>query len=245
MTTSAHASVAKPKRSRPSITRTSADSSTSAATTTSTTWFSNWSKVRHWPRVLSAEAPSLAPGPPPSALRSRTPLTRHTVRESSTRDLKPSNIMITPSGTKLLDFGLAKHTVAAPAQPLSMLVTASMTGTAPGIIIGTLQYMAPEQLQGAPVDARTDIFALGSILYEMVTGHRAFEATTQARVIAKILETDVPPVSTLTANAPSVLDHVVQTCLAEEAGDRWQSAHDIKLQLQRIQAQGSLTALAP
>jgi Tol biopolymer transport system component len=161
------------------------------------------------------------------------------------RDLKPSNTMITPSGIKLLDFGLAKHTVAASGQPLPTLATASMSSTAPGIIIGTLQYMAPEQLQGAPVDARTDIFAFGSILYEMATGHRAFEATTQASLIARILETDVPPVSAVTAIAPQAFDHVVQCCLAKEPGDRWQTAHDVKLQLQWIQAHGSGAGLAP
>ena len=116
------------------------------------------------------------------------------------RDLKPANIMLTAAGTKLLDFGLAKHTVGAAGQALSMLATAPGTGTAQGTIIGTLQYMAPEQVQGAPADARTDIFALGSILYEMATGRRAFEAKTQASLIAKILEADVPAVSTL---APS------------------------------------------
>ena len=113
------------------------------------------------------------------------------------RDLKPGNIMLTAAGTKLLDFGLAKHTVGAAGQALSMLATAPGTGTAQGTIIGTLQYMAPEQVQGAPADARTDIFALGTILYEMATGRRAFEAKTQASLIAKILETDVPAVSTL------------------------------------------------
>ena len=151
--------------------------------------------------------------------------------------------MLTASGTKLLDFGLAKHTVGAAGQALSMLATAPGTGTAQGTIIGTLQYMAPEQVQGAPADARTDIFALGSILHEMATGRRAFEATTQASLIAKILETDVPPVSTLAPLAPPVFDHVVQGCLAKEPADRWQTAHDVKLQLQWIQAQGARTGL--
>ena len=112
--------------------------------------------------------------------------------------------MLTAAGTKLLDFGLAKHTVGAAGQALSMLATAPGTGTAQGTIIGTLQYMAPEQVQGAPADARTDIFALGTILYEMATGRRAFEAKTQASLIAKILETDVPAVSTLAPLAPPV-----------------------------------------
>ena len=155
------------------------------------------------------------------------------------RDLKPANIMLTTTGTKLLDFGLAKHTVGATGQALSMLATAPGTGTAQGTIIGTLQYMAPEQVQGAAADARTDIFAFGTILYEMATGRRAFEAKTQASLIAKILETDVPAVSTLTLVAPPVFDHVVQACLAKEPADRWQTAHDVKLELQWIQAQAA------
>jgi serine/threonine protein kinase len=160
------------------------------------------------------------------------------------RDLKPGNIMLTVAGTKLLDFGLAKHTVGAAGQALSMLATAPGTGTAQGTIIGTLQYMAPEQVQGGLADARTDIFALGAILYEMTTGRRAFEAKTQASLIAKILETDPPAVSALAAVSPPVFDHVVQRCLAKEPQDRWQTAHEAKLELQWIQAQGSRTELA-
>jgi Tol biopolymer transport system component len=152
--------------------------------------------------------------------------------------------MVTPTGIKLLDFGLAKQAAGASGEPLSSLATASRAVTAQGAIIGTLQYMAPEQLQGAPADARTDIFAFGCILYEMATGHRAFEAPTQASVIARILETDVPPVSALAASAPAAFDHVVQACLAKEPVDRWQTAHDVKLQLQWIQAQGAQTQVA-
>jgi eukaryotic-like serine/threonine-protein kinase len=155
------------------------------------------------------------------------------------RDLKPANIMLTPAGTKLLDFGLAKHTTGAAGQALSMLATAPGTGTAQGTIIGTLQYMAPEQVQGLSADARTDIFAFGSILYEMATGRRAFEATTQASLIAKILETNVPAVSTLAPVAPPVFDHVVQGCLAKEPADRWQTAHDVRMQLDWVLQRGS------
>jgi hypothetical protein len=161
------------------------------------------------------------------------------------RDLKPGNVMLTASGTKLLDFGLAKHTVGSAGQALSALATTPGTGTAQGTLIGTLPYMAPEQVQGLPADARTDIFALGTLLYEMATGRRVFEAATQASLIAKILETDVPAVSTLTLLAPPIFDHVVQGCLAKEPSDRWHTAHDVKLQLQWIQAQGSHAAAAP
>jgi Tol biopolymer transport system component len=161
------------------------------------------------------------------------------------RDLKPGNVMLTAAGTKLLDFGLAKQTVGPAGQALSMLATAPGTGTAQGTIIGTLQYMAPEQVQGAPADARTDIFALGAMLHEMLTGRRAFEATTQASLIAKILEAEPPAVSTLTPLTPLVFDHVVQGCLAKAAAERWQTAHDVKMHLQWIQAQGSRAAPAP
>ena len=155
------------------------------------------------------------------------------------RDLKPGNVMLTSAGTKLLDFGLAKHDTGPAVQALSMLATAPGTATAQGTIIGTLQYMAPEQVQGQAADARTDIFALGTLLYEMATGRRAFEATTQASLIAKILETEPPAVSTFTPLTPPVFDHAVQGCFAKAPADRWQTAHDVKMQLEWIQAQGS------
>jgi eukaryotic-like serine/threonine-protein kinase len=154
------------------------------------------------------------------------------------RDLKPGNVMLTAAGTKLLDFGLAKHDTGPAVQALSMRATAPGTATAQGTIIGTLQYMAPEQVQGQPADARTDIFALGTLLHEMATGRRAFEATTQVSLIAKILETEPPVVSSLAPLAPPALDHVVQGCLAKAPADRWQTAHDVKLELQWILAQG-------
>jgi Tol biopolymer transport system component len=155
------------------------------------------------------------------------------------RDLKPGNVMLTPAGTKLLDFGLAKNLMGASEQALSQLATAPGTATAEGTILGTLPYMAPEQIQGLPADARTDLFALGTILHEMATGRRAFEATTQASLIGKILETEPPAVSSLAPFTPPALDHVVQGCLAKAPTDRWQAAHDVKMELQWIQAQGS------
>ena len=121
------------------------------------------------------------------------------------RDLKPGNIMLTKSGAKLLDFGLAKLTqpdAAVTAAPLSRLPTAKDAITAQGVILGTLQYMAPEQVEGKEVDARTDIFAFGVVVYEMATGKKAFEGKTSASVMAKILETDPPPMSSL---APMIL----------------------------------------
>jgi serine/threonine protein kinase/Tol biopolymer transport system component len=145
------------------------------------------------------------------------------------RDLKPGNIMLTKSGTKLLDFGLAKlKQEAAPANTsLSDITTAADPLTAQGTLLGTMQYMAPEQVEGKDVDARTDIFAFGAVVYEMATGKRAFEGKTQASLIAKILETDPPPISSLQPMTPSALDHVVRKCLAKEPENRWQTPKDL------------------
>src|SRR6202049_1880957 len=160
------------------------------------------------------------------------------------RDLKPGNIMLTKSGTKLLDFGLAKLTqeVAPAANPLSQLPTATHAITAQGTILGTLQYMAPEQLEGREVDARTDIFAFGVVVYEMATGKRAFEGKSQASVIAKILEIDPPPISSLQPMTPPALDRVVKRCLAKEPDDRWQTDRDMEIELKWIAEGGSQVA---
>jgi len=152
------------------------------------------------------------------------------------RDLKPSNIMLTKSGAKLLDFGLAKLRQGASAVgvPLSQLPTAKDPITAQGTIVGTLQYMAPEQVEGRETDARTDIFALGAVIYEMATGKKAFEGKSQASIIAKILETDPPPIRSLQPMTPAVLDRVVRTCLAKDPDNRLQSVQDVKLELEWI-----------
>jgi len=142
------------------------------------------------------------------------------------RDLKPGNIMLTKSGTKLLDFGLAKQEVAPTNVQLSQLPTANDPLTAQGTIVGTLQYMAPEQLEGKEADARTDIFAFGVVVYEMATGKKAFEGKSQASLIAK-LETDPPPISSLQPMTPPALDRVVKKCLAKEPEKRWQAASDV------------------
>jgi serine/threonine protein kinase len=149
------------------------------------------------------------------------------------RDLKPGNVMLTPGGAKLLDFGLAKQGGSGAAR-LSMLATQPGTGTAQGMIVGTLQYMAPEQIEGRQVDARTDVFALGAVLYEMLTGRKAFEAQTQASLIAKILASDPPALSTLVPVAPPALNRLVQRCLAKNPDDRWQNARDVLLELRWI-----------
>jgi Tol biopolymer transport system component/predicted Ser/Thr protein kinase len=156
------------------------------------------------------------------------------------RDLKPSNIMITKSGTKLLDFGLAKlRQGAAPAIPISELPTENDAITAQGTILGTLQYMAPEQLEAKEADSRTDIFAFGVVVYEMTTGKKAFAGKSQASLIAKILETDPPPMSSLQPMTPPALDRVVKKCLAKEPDQRWQTASDLCGEMKWIAEGGS------
>jgi eukaryotic-like serine/threonine-protein kinase len=161
------------------------------------------------------------------------------------RDLKPSNIVITKSGTKLLDFGLAKlRQGSKPDTPFSELPTVQDCETAEGTILGTLQYMAPEQVEARPVDARTDIFAFGAVVYEMTTGKKAFEGRSQASLIAKILEIDPAPISSLQPMTPPALDRLVKKCLAKEPEKRWQAASDVCDELKWI-AESSSSAPAP
>ncbi len=154
------------------------------------------------------------------------------------RDLKPGNVMLTKSGVKLLDFGLAK--AMAPAAPQTSLTSMPTRQglTQEGTILGTFQYMAPEQLEGKDADARTDIFALGAVLYEMATGKKAFSASSQASLITSIMSAEPPSVSSLQPTSPAAFDRVVKKCLAKDPEDRWQNARDLMSELQWI-AQGS------
>ena len=162
------------------------------------------------------------------------------------RDLKPANIMLTKDGAKLLDFGLARGcaasvSAAASAQSgmASFTATPTLTNaasplTGAGTILGTLNYMSPEQIEGKEADARSDIFALGTVLYEMATGKRAFEGKSHISVASAILETDPQPITKLQPTAPPALDEMIRACLAKDPEDRFASAHDLKLQLQCI-----------
>ena len=172
------------------------------------------------------------------------------------RDLKPANVMLTPTGPKLLDFGLAKTADTgrppsspsglspAPAAPTGLASPARPSVTAQGMIVGTLQYMAPEQIEGAAADARSDIFAFGSIFHEMVTGTKAFEGKNRALLIAAIATLELDPLSKAQPAAPPVLDHVAKRCLAKDPEERWQTAHDLTVQLRWI-ASGGVASSAP
>ena len=161
------------------------------------------------------------------------------------RDLKPSNIMLTKSGAKLMDFGLAKAASDGAAPALETL-TQSLNPSArtkpvtqQGTIVGTFQYMSPEQMEGKEADTRSDIFSLGAVLYEMATGRRAFEGKTTASVIAAILEREPPAISSVQPMSPPALDRTVKICLAKDPDERFQSAHDVRLQLEWVREAGS------
>ena len=163
------------------------------------------------------------------------------------RDLKPGNIMLTKSGAKLLDFGLAKPgrgAISAVSPHSATVQMESKPLTDAGSIVGTFQYMAPEQIESGEADARSDIFAFGATLYEMLTGRRAFEAQSRASLIAKILEHEPPPISSIQPMTPPSLDRVVRTCLAKDRDDRFQTAHDLMLELRWIRDERSSPNLA-
>ncbi len=159
------------------------------------------------------------------------------------RDLKPGNVMLTKSGTKLLDFGLAKASTESSPGAMTTSATQQLPLTEEGTIVGTYYYMSPEQLTGGSVDARSDIFALGSLLYEMVAGRRPFEGKTKTSVIASILDRDPTPLSEINHAAPPPLGRVVALCLAKDPDDRWQSAHDVGLELSALRDGSGVLAM--
>jgi hypothetical protein len=165
------------------------------------------------------------------------------------RDLKPANVMLTPGGAKVLDFGLAKwHGGASDAAISGVQATAHPTLTQVGTVAGTIQYMAPEQVEGKPADARSDIFALGAMVYEMTTGRKAFEGTSSAGVMAAILSSVPAPMATLQPVTPPVLERVVRKCLAKDPARRWQTAADLRDELAWIESDLTVRAapaLAP
>src|ERR1039457_7027603 len=166
------------------------------------------------------------------------------------RDLKPGNIMLTKGGAKLMDFGLAKSAAgglgssASSAPLLSAARTMSQASpvsplTTAGTMIGTIQYMSPEQIEGKEADARSDLFALGAVLYEMVTGARPFEGKSQISVASAILEKEPEPISAVQPLTPPAFEHIVTACLAKNPDDRFQTAHDVALQLKWIVPSGT------
>jgi len=166
------------------------------------------------------------------------------------RDLKPGNVMLTKAGAKLMDFGLAKPALAV-ATSSGMSLTAAVTRTSPaspitqaGTIVGTFQYMAPEQLEGREADARSDIFALGTVLYEMATGKRPFEGKSQISVMSAILEKEPEPISAVKPATPPAFEHLVARALAKDPDERWQTAADVKSELKWISQTSSTTRAA-
>lgn len=162
------------------------------------------------------------------------------------RDVKPSNVMLTKSGAKLMDFGLAKQSGPPPLAVAFTEMTAQQSKlTIEGMIVGTFQYMAPEQLEGKDADARTDIFALGALIYEVATGKPAFAGKSQASLIAAILSTEPPPMGALQPMTPPALERVVKICLAKDPDERWQCASDLASELNWIADEVGSQALEP
>ena len=164
------------------------------------------------------------------------------------RDLKPSNIMLTKNGTKLMDFGLAKPTAGPADGPFAGGATATLQSPATpissvGTVVGTIHYMPPEQLEGKEADARSDIFSFGAVLYEMATGRRAFEGKSHLSLASAILHNEPPPLRTIQPASSASLDYIIRTCLAKDPEERFQTAHDLKLQLNCLAHAGDVASL--
>jgi len=157
------------------------------------------------------------------------------------RDLKPGNIMLTRNGLKLLDFGLAKLQQSPLVTSLSEAPT-KVDATAEGTILGSIHYMSPEQLEGGATDPRSDIFAFGAVLHEMLTGRKAFDGRNSVSVMSAILKDTPPPVSQLKPVSPVAVDRLIARCLAKNPDDRWQSAGDLTYELQWLAGTGSIAA---
>jgi Tol biopolymer transport system component len=157
------------------------------------------------------------------------------------RDLKPGNVMLTKTGAKLLDFGLARTAkpIFSNEDELSALATRARPLTGKGTLLGTVPYMAPEQIEGREADARTDLWAFGALLYEMVTGKRAFAANSPASLIGAILKDEPRPMRELKPLTPPSLERLVKTCLAKDPDERWQNAHDLAAELRWIAGGGA------
>jgi eukaryotic-like serine/threonine-protein kinase len=160
------------------------------------------------------------------------------------RDLKPANIMLTKSGVKLLDFGLAK--AATRLTEVTSTAPAATSLTQQGTILGTYPYMSPEQVEGKELDARSDIFSLGAVLYEMVTRQRAFPGRSALTIASAIVEKEPTPMATIVPSTPAAVEHVILRCLAKDPEERWQSASDVARELEWLAEGGNPSAsIAP
>ena len=160
------------------------------------------------------------------------------------RDLKPANVMLTRSGVKLLDFGAATWgaPAAGHAQPPSALAAAALTAT--GVIVGTLQYLSPEQLEGKPADRRSDLFMFGAVAHEMLTGKSVFGGGSQAAIMGAILRDEPAPISDTVPNVPLSFARAISRCLSKDPDERWQTATDLLFQLRSIESTAAATAVA-